>query len=641
MQKGEAFNWHEPWKLKEGDSTFLVTGYDKVSVPHNWSLDSRYNIIGKAWYRKGFILPNITKDKIIRLHFEAVFSKARIFINGKLAGYHEGGYTPFTIDITKYVNLTEVNFISVEVNNSWDEFSFPGSKVAEGGNAEIFPWYEFGGITRDVSLIVTNNIFIQNQKIEASPNINSGKAAVKIYTWLENKSYDDKNIVVNPIITNRTTGKQLRFANWQKEILVKAFTKQLVEINLTLNKEDVLLWDFDNPNLYDVKTSLSNNNTIINEFDTYFGIRSFKSVGTQLLLNGKPIRVAGANRPSDHPVYGATDPDTLAKIDMGLMRNGHMIFSRLSHTPLGRSIYKWADEHGYLIIAELTNWQISPVQMTNQRVKDAAITQMKEMVESFWNSPSIVAYSSGNEYASWTPEGDEWTRYTMEKFRELDTTRLLTFVALGTAASPPNLKLPHNSFRYCDFLNFNNYSNAEGLIKNIENIHAQFPDKPIFVSETGVRSDEVRSESDRIKHLDGVIDAVRKKPYVAGFAYWTFNDYLSRYTNTNKNGYRPWGIVDANRKPRDLYKAFQSKLSPVLVSIAKDKITITGVSDFPSYTLTNHVLRILVDNKIISTRPLPTIEPGKTVELKVEKLPIKCSIIIENSGGVIISTSIF
>lgn len=614
----------------------LVAGFDQVSVPHTWSMDPRYNIIGRAWYRKAFKLSIPLNDKEVRLHFEAVFNKARIFINGSLAGYHEGGYTPFTITITKYIKPAEINFISVEVDNSWDEFTLPGARVSDNSNAQVFPWYEFGGITRDVRLLITNKLYVSNQKIESVPDFNTGKAAVKILTWVENKYNEDKTVVVDYAIMNRTTGKVLPGKNNNQEVFIKAFTRQLVEMNLSLNKEEVLLWDCDNPNLYDVRTSLVQSGTTVNDYETYFGIRTFTVKGTQLLLNGKPIRMAGANRQSDHPVYGSTEPDTIAQLDMMLMRKGHMIFSRISHTPLSRYFYKWADEHGYLIVAEITNWQLSPVQMTSQRIKDAFEAQMKEMVESFWNSPSIVAYSTGNEYASWTPEGDEWTRYQMEKFRELDTTRLMTFVAIGTAASVTNLNLAHNSFRYCDFLNFNNYSSADGLTKNLENIHQKFPGKPIFISETGVRSDQVKNEEERIKHLEGVINVVKTHPYAVGFAYWTFNDYLSRYTSTNKSGYRPWGIVDENRKPKDLYKAFQAKLSPVVVSTSKDKVLITGVNDFPSYTLTNHVLKIMVGNKVISTHELPVIEPGNTITIKVSKLPSKPGMVIENKGGIII-----
>ncbi len=636
LQKGEIMGWQKPWKVKSGDSTFLVDGFDQVSVPHTWSTDSRYNIIGKAWYRKAFQVSNNFKDKEVRLHFEAVFNKARIFINGSLAGFHEGGYTPFTINITKYIKPLDVNFISVEVDNSWDEFTIPGSRIGENSNAQLFPWYEFGGIIRDVSLFFTDKIFTANQKVESKPDFNTGNASVKVFTWIENKYNEDKKVNLKYEITNRTTGKLLSNYKKEQEVFIKAYTKQLVESNISIQKEEVLLWDCDNPNLYDIHTSIVQSGKTINDYDAYFGIREFKVAGTQLLLNGNPMRVAGANRPSDHPLYGSTDPDTLAKLDMMLMRNGNMIFSRISHTPLSRHFYKWADEHGYLIIAEVTNWQMSAVLMTSQRIKDAFEAQMKEMVENFWNSPSIVAYSTGNEYPSWTPEGDEWTRYQMEKFREIDTTRLMTFVAIGTAAQMNNLQLAHNSFRYCDFLNFNNYSNADGLSKNLENIHNQFPDKPIFISEVGVRSDQVKSEEDRIKHLDGVINVVKTHPYTVGFAYWTFNDYLSRYSSTNKNGYRPWGIVDENRKRKDLYNAFRVKLSPVVVSTEKDKVLISGVNDFPSYTLINHVLKIISIDKLFSTYQLPVIKPGKTVEIKVEKFPKNARIVIENKGGIII-----
>ena len=72
---------------------------------------------------------------------------------------------------------------------------------------------------------------------------------------------------------------------------------------------------------------------------------------------------------------------------------------------------------------------------------------MTEMVEAFWNSPSIVAWSTGNEYQSWTPEGDEWTLFQRKKYLELDTTRLITFMSLGSAGNAQNLLPPHDSYR--------------------------------------------------------------------------------------------------------------------------------------------------------------------------------------------------
>ncbi len=637
LSRGEAMGWDQPWKYSEKDSSYSPERFDKVTVPHCWSTDIRYNFVGKGWYRKAFKLADDAKDKLIRLRFEAVFYKCRIFINGELAAYHVGGYTPFTVNITKHIKYDQVNFIAVEVDNSWTELTVPGARMGDIPSAQFFPWYEFGGITRDVSLLITDKIYIKNQKIESIPDLKSGKARVKIITWVENRSLANVAITVKPTITNRTSGQQVSSMGMQENATtLKAFTTEKIIQQYDLPANEVMLWDFDNPNLYDVATAIVSAKGTINEYETYFGIREFKAAGTQLLLNGQPIRVAGSNRHSDHPVYGSTEPAALAKTDMELQRNGHMIFARMNHTPVSKHFYRWADEHGYLLVAETPNWQISPILMTSQQVKDDFESQMKEMVEAFWNSPSIVAYSTGNEYASWTPEGDEWTRDQFEQYRLLDTTRLLTFVAIGTAVNPANLKLPHDAFRYCDFLNFNNYSAVEGLEKNIVALHAKYPDKPIFISETGMRSDEVKNEQVRIDHLKGVINVINRHPYVIGFSYWSFNDYLSRFAGTNKDGYRPWGMVDANRKPRELYNAFKKELSPLTVVVQKSKVVITVKWGFPSYTISNHVLKIMEGGKVIASLPVPEIKPGGSTEINTRKAVPNSRVIIENKAGFVI-----
>jgi beta-glucuronidase len=641
LARGEIMGWDQPWKYNEKDSTFSPEKFDKVTVPHCWSTDIRYNFVGKAWYRKAFKLAEDAKDKLVRMRFEAVFYKCRIFINGKLAAFHVGGYTPFTVNITKHIKYNQLNFVAVEVDNSWTELTVPGARMGDIPSAQFFPWYEFGGITRDVSLLVTDKTYINNQKIEATPDLKTGTAHVKVISWVENRSLTDAVITVKPSIKNRTTSKQLPIENTlAKTVNIKPFTIEKIIQQFNLPAKEVLLWDFDNPNLYDVSTTIEVANKIVNTYETYFGIREFKAVGTQLLLNGNPIRLAGSNRHSDHPVYGSTEPAELAKIDMELQRNGNMIFARMNHTPVSKHFYKWADENGYLLVAETPNWQISPVFMASQKVKDDFQSQLKEMVEAFWNSPSIVAYSAGNEYDSWTPEGDEWTRDALEQYRLLDSTRLLTFVAIGSAVYPANLKMPHDAFRYCDFLNFNNYSAIEGLDKNISALHAKYPNKPIFISETGMRSDEVKNEQVRIDHLKGVIEMINRHPYVVGFSYWSFNDYLSRYAGSNKNGYRPWGIVDANRKPRELYNAFRKELSPVTVSMLKNSISITAKSGFPSYIISNHVLKIMNGTNVSMTYPIREIKPGENVEINIKKMGSNSRIVIENKRGMTIYDSL-
>lgn len=639
LNKGEIAGWSKPWKIAEKDTSYFAEAFDKVIVPHCWSLDKRYNHIGKSWYRKGFKLPSNMNDKTVRLHFEAVFYKCRIFLNGILVAYHSGGYTPFNVDISKQAKFPDVNFLSIEVDNSWDEFSIPGVKIGDNPRHQLFPWYEYGGLTRDVSLLITSKIYVANQKVEAVPNLKTNEASLKLITWVENKSLNDTIITLNSIITNRTTGKKV--LTIEKLVKLRAFTKEKILSEANLSANDVLLWDFDNPNLYDVQTSVVGEDNL-NKYNTYFGIRDFKvdKEKAQFLLNGKPIRGMGGNRASDHPIFGSTDPDTLAKQEMSLLRNGNMFFSRLCHTPASKYYYKWADENGYLITAEIPAWQTSTVLMANQKVRDEFTSQMTEFVEAYWNSPSIVAFSVGNEYDSWTPEGDEWTRYHIDKYRQIDTTRLMTFAALNFASSNEAIKVPHDSFRHCDFINFNCYSSGKGLEKSLKIFHAKYPNKPIFVSEFGKRSDEVKNEQVRIDNLKEFIETIKENPYTVGASYWTATDYMSRYPNTNENGYRPWGMIDEKRQTRELYKAFQKEASPAVVKVEKDRIIITAKSDFPSYTIKNHILKVMEGSTIKASYPIPEIGIGKTVELKVNKTIIQ-TIIIENRKGFCVFNSSF
>jgi beta-glucuronidase len=637
MNRGEASGWDMPWTPKNNDASYAAPGFDVVTVPHVWSLDTRYNHIGKSGYRKGFTLPAKSNDKLVRLRFESVFYKCRVFLNGQVVAYHSGGYTPFTIDVTTRIKYDGVNFLSVEVDNSWSELNIPGGRLGDGPNQQLYPWYDFGGITRDVSLLVTDKVFIENQKLEAKPNLQSGTAQLKVITWVHNKSDRDATITLRSNITNRTTGKSVQpSGSLERSVTLKAATQQKIVMDAGLAASDVLLWDFDNPNLYDVASTVKSNGTDLNEYNSYFGIREFKVDPTQprLLLNGNPVRVAGANRHADHPVYGSTEPEVVANEDMALLRNGNMIMSRLNHTPTSKHFLKWADEHGYLIFAEVPNWQIPPVLMGSQLMKDEFRRQAQEMVEAFWNSPSIVAYSTGNEYESWTPEGDEWTRYQMEQYKLLDTTRLLTFISIGNAANPNNLATPHDGYRHCDFINYNNYSAPADMEKSIERIHGKYPNLPIVLSEFGLRADFVKNEQERKEHLEQVVDILAKHPYMAGCSYWSFNDYLSRFTATNKNGYREWGIIDPQRKPRGIYQTFQAKLSPVTVNIANNKITVGAKSTFPSYTLRNYVVKVMEGDKLVNTYPLPELKPGGSAEIKVGKMSKNATLVIENKQGI-------
>jgi beta-glucuronidase len=162
-EKGVEYDWHQEYTA---NSDGLVKGWDVVTVPHFFTLDNRFNIFGKVWYRKTFTLSEDIMNKVCRIRFAAAHYKTRLWVNDVFMGIHEGGYTPFLFDLSRVVK-SGVNYISVEVDNRWSDNTIPGSRPETGAKDQVYPWYEYGGITQNVSLLITDKAFIikQNDKI--------------------------------------------------------------------------------------------------------------------------------------------------------------------------------------------------------------------------------------------------------------------------------------------------------------------------------------------------------------------------------------------------------------------------------------------------------------------------------------------
>jgi beta-glucuronidase len=155
---------------KEGwaNAGFEDSSWATVSVPHTWNDMPDYSQYeGLAWYRRSFSVPAASLDAYLRLRFEAVFYLARVWLNGQYLGLHEGGYTPFEFDVTSIVNPGEKNVIAIQVDNLRTTNRIP---VVITPNWS-FDWWNYGGITRDVSLEMTSRAYIARQQIVSVPHL--------------------------------------------------------------------------------------------------------------------------------------------------------------------------------------------------------------------------------------------------------------------------------------------------------------------------------------------------------------------------------------------------------------------------------------------------------------------------------------
>jgi len=608
MKKGEDMRWPT--------AGFAYEHFDKVQVPHCFSVDPRYQFYtGTAWYFRKFIGNGGGLRQF--LHFGAVYYRSKVFLNGEVVGEHEGGYTPFELEVTG--RLKDQNYLAVEVDNGWDTTTIPGAKTQVGYQSDnmgfFFPWINYGGIIRHVQLVSRPADYVRQVKVISTPDLVRGTAKVKIVVTPSSSS--DGSGAVNACIFKEGDGGR---------VACKSGLSSAVLV-MDIPAKDLQLWDQDHPRLYRAVVTMG-----VDTFSTTFGIRRMQVQGTRLLLNGEPVRFGGANRPIDYPGFGSIDPPEVLEKDLGLMKSGCMELSRIIHYPVSEEFLDWADRHGLMIIEEAGNWQMTPKQMTDTSMRRRFEAQMREMVERDWNHPCIVAWSVGNEFQSQLPEGKSWVVDMSRFVRTMDTTRLITFASMMVAREI--IKTPQDeASQYVDFISANMYGD---YLKRLQHIHAVYPDKPVFVSEFGIRTDGVKNENGRIEHLRQAMEAFRQCDFLIGASVWTFNDYLSRFPGTNPNGYRPWGLVGPDRVPRGMYYEWQEQLAPATLElVGQGMIRITARKDFPSYVLRDYVVRC--GGQTVS---VPVLRPGESRDIQVT-LPAGGAIELVKPGGFVILKKIF
>lgn len=528
--------------------TFKTTLEDKateVVVPHCWPASDEYRrYIGDAIYQRDFDSPALASGQLVRLHFDAVYYQASVWLNGRKLGVHEGGYTPFEFDATHVLKAGK-NHLLVEVNNTPTLSTIPALATSHGsrdyppyGAAEgegIVGWMPYGGIVRPVSLIISNPVYLRNMKIDAAPDLARHTARITVHVWVHNGGSTSKQVSVR----GTAAGLDIRFPS----ITVKNGAD--TETQWTGMLDNVHLWDVRDPFLYDATLKVPGD-----QLSTRFGVREIRVHGTELLLNGKPVHLFGANRVSEDPVEGLRESDAIIQRDMSDMLACNMRMMRIAHYPQAPALLDYADAHGMLLIAEAGNWNMSAWQMADPGIRALWQKQMKDMMEQDWNHPSVIAWSVGNEYESFTRDGIDWTRDMRAFTLGLDRTRLITFASRFTG--DPAVKTGKDeASQYSDFVSINVYGN---YARAFDHAHALFPDKPVFVTEFGKMGEPGLHDPERIAAISEAVAAMKARPWMIGGSLWTWADYRSLHRGTPPSGIRYWGVVTIDREHRDSWQ---------------------------------------------------------------------------------------
>ena len=421
-----------------------------MKVPGDWNTQDEqlYWYEGSVWYRQKFNWKPEQGRKAL-LYFAGANYLSRVWVNGKQVGVHEGGFTPFCFDVSDVVKAGE-NTVVVMVNNNRKKENIP---------TQIFDWWNYGGITRDVMMVSVPETYIEDYSLQL----------VKGNTKLIN---------VKLKLNEKKAGKMVTLSIPELKIKKKLVTDAQGEANVVL-KAKPSLWCPENPKLYKVSITTAEE-TISDEI----GFRTIETRGKQILLNGKPIFLKGISS-HEETAYtsrrcnSAEDADTLLAWAKGLGCN----FMRLAHYPHNEHAIREAERKGVLLWEEIPcYWTID---WKNEKTFANAKRQLQDMIDRDKNRANVIVWSVANE----TPHSAERDKFLSElaKFAKTeDDTRLISMAMEVTGQSNYVNRLNDNMNKYVDIISFNEYIGWYRDVNDAPKMKWEVPyDKPVIISEFG------------------------------------------------------------------------------------------------------------------------------------------------------------
>ncbi|MDX1934558.1 MAG: glycoside hydrolase family 2 TIM barrel-domain containing protein, partial [Capsulimonadales bacterium] len=508
---------------------------------------------GIGWYRKTFETPAIT-DSRVYLHFDGVYCNSEVWINGIVLGRRPNGYIPFRYDLTPHLTADSRQVIAVRV----DHTRFGDSR-----------WYTGSGIYRNVRLIVTDSILIGQWGIfVTTPVVREEQAQVRVEVRLENHLPSPAEVRVENVLF---AADGTVVGETTVSVSLPELGEKTVEGSLIVDRPE--LWSVDHPILYRLRTVVYRDGQAIDAEETPVGIRSFRfDPDHGFHLNGANLKLKGVCLHEDAGAFGVAVPAKVWERRLERLKEAGTNALRMAHNPHLPELYDLCDRMGFLVQEEafdeweqgknkwIAGWNVGTPGKDgyHEHFREWAEADLRDMVLSRRNHPSVIMWSIGNEidypndpythevldngtnpqsfgrgYRPDLPHASRLTEVARELVRTVkryDPTRPVT-AALSAA-------LIANEIGLADALDIVGYNYQEYRYRDD---HARFPNRVLYGSENGMREDFWR--------------AVTENDFIAGQFLWTGIDYLGEAHGWPARS-NTAGILDlaGNRKPEFYFR---------------------------------------------------------------------------------------
>lgn len=515
-------------------------------TPFHYFDESLYQMV--SGYRRHLLIPKDWQGKRILLTFEGAAHDSTVFCNGKKVGEHHCGYTAFTVDLTDNVLYGQDNLLCVRLD-SRENLNVPPFGY-------VIDYMTYGGIYRDVRLEVKEKVSLSDIFVHTAIDFRSSPVTAQITSEIT-LTESDENVTIRQYYMPKSTAAAQESWRLLCEQTVSTDVSCDKEFSLTATITAPLLWDTEEANLYILKTQLLyQDNTILDETETRFGIREavFKKDG--FYLNGRKLRIRGLNRHQSFPYVGYAMPKSMQRLDADLLKKELGLNAvRTSHYPQSHYFLERCDELGLLVFTEFPGWQ----HIGDDSWKAQAVANAEDMIRQYRNHPSIILWGIRiNE----SPDDDAFYEKTNAVAHKLDPSR-----PTGGVRAMKKSHLLEDVYTYNDFLHDGEMPGCDPKKKVTSDM-----EKPYLISEynghmypTKAFDNEERRSEHAIRHAN-VLDAVAGQPDIAGSFGWCMFDYNTHKDFGSGDRICYHGVMDMFRNPKlaaNIY-ACEQEQTPVL-----------------------------------------------------------------------------
>jgi beta-glucuronidase len=383
--------------------------------------------VGDVWYQRQVFVPRGWAGDRVVLRFDAATHRATVWVGVAQVSEHEGGYTPFEVDITDYVSPGEEFRLTVVVNNELTWHSIPP------GTVEVMPdgvrrqrqyhdFYNYAGLHRSVWLYSRPETHLHD--VTVVTHVESGEGLVRYTASVQ----DQRTHVVQTTLRNADGGMVASVEGNDGELRV----------------QDPELWQPGRGYLYELQFDVLDDDVIVDRYSVAIGIRSVRIDGTHFLINDQPFYFRGFGKHEDLNVHGRGHDDVAMVHDFSLLGWVGANSFRTSHYPYAEEVLDHADRLGIVVIDETaavglnlgiggglflggprTTYSDETISATTQQVHQRAI---EELIARDKNHPSVVLWSLANEPESHTPAARDYFEPLFAAARRADPSRPVGFV---------------------------------------------------------------------------------------------------------------------------------------------------------------------------------------------------------------------